>query len=166
MGGMWGSSTAFLELRPGVSHLGTKPFISLPYQPCHRPSFHSTLSLTSQSTSLSSLSSTFYLQAIDLAWLPSDPAAQRGEENRLQDGSSRDDVDRGRPHWLPSCVFVLLGSDSENTTCSPATGYHRLHCSLLHCRHLGRLAACSQPPRRPAVQPNGRPAYQPPSLPR
>ena len=64
------------------------------------------------------------------------------------------------------CIcFIVFGLRKYNLF-SPATGYHRLHCSLLHCRHLGRLAACSQPPRRPAVQPNGRPAYQPPSLPR
>ena len=56
----------FLESPPGVSHLGTKLFISLPYQPCHRPSFLSTLSLTSLFTSLSCLSSTFYQHAIVL----------------------------------------------------------------------------------------------------
>ena len=122
-------------------------------------SFLSTLSLTSRSTSLSSLSSTFYLQAIDLAWLPSDPAAQRGKENRLQDGSSRDDVDRGRPHWLPFCVFVLLCADLENTACFPR--YWLPSPSLF-----ATLLPPPWPTRRvqPAAPPLSRSTYRPSSL--
>ena len=72
------------------------------YRACHRPFINT----------LSCLSSTFYQHAVYLAWLPSDPATQRGKK-RLPDGSLRDHVDEARPHWLSLC------SDFENTACFP-----------------------------------------------
>ena len=136
----------FLESRPGVSHLGTKLFISLPYQPCHRPSFLSTLSLTSLFTSLSCLSSTFYQHAIVLVIdllstrrLPRLTPKRSCYSTRRRDCQTAvwETTSTKQDHTDSHFVLTL-----KTQLASPTTACHRLHC----------FAAFLPPPCRLKVQ--------------